>query len=309
MTLDRSQFAINTLQWTDLAKGWEYDDPAFLGKQPRVLAEAAESGFAAVMMEVLPTQTIRAYRELLAENGLRAAPGYLQVPLPESHGVTLEPGSAAEFRWFDGVRRRADETHALGLDTLFLSAEMVTGGGMPRFDEAAGVGHAFDRARLERYTDLLGRAAEILTAEGIRPAFHNHVGSWVETREEIEHVLAAIPESVLGAGFDLGHLFWAGADVRGMLREHRDRIAALHLKDLDVDRVRRLRAEPGPYTRSTDDLFLEPGLGGVPLLEYLGELPDAFGGWIVVEVDRPSMEPLASARASWKWVESNFPAV
>lgn len=306
MTLTRSQFAINTLQWTDLSKGWEFDEPAFLDKQPRVFSEAAEVGFSAVMLEVLTTQTIRAYRELIERSGLEVAPGYLQLPLPESHGVTLAAGSAAEFHWFDGVRRRADETHALGLDTVFLSAEMVTGGGMSRFDEVTGVGHDFDRARLERYTDLLGRAAEILTAEGIRPAFHNHVGSWVETQDEVEHVLDAIPESVLGAGFDLGHLYWADADVPGMLRKYRDRVAALHIKDLDVERVRQLRAEPGPYLSSTEGLFLEPGLGGVPLLDYLGELPDDFGGWIIVEVDRPSMEPLASARASWTWVEDNF---
>ncbi|MDA3630408.1 sugar phosphate isomerase/epimerase [Saccharopolyspora sp. WRP15-2] len=308
MTLNRSQFAINTLQWTDLARGWEFDDPAFLDKQPRVLREAAEAGFPAVMLEVLTTQTIRSYRRLIDQVGVQVAPGYVQIRLPEAHGIALTPGSAEEFHWFDGVRRRADETHALGLDTVFLSAEMVTGGGMSRFDEVAGVGHDFDRARLERYTDLIGRAAEILTAEGIRPAFHNHVGSWVETQQEVEHVLDAIPDSVLGAGFDLGHLFWAGADVTGLLRRYRDRIAALHVKDLDVERVRHLQADPGPYTSSTDGLFLEPGLGGVPLLDHLGELPETFDGWIIVEVDRPSMAPLASARASWKWVETNFPA-
>jgi inosose dehydratase len=245
---------------------------------------------------------------LLAETGLRAAPGYVQIRLPEEHGVTLAPGSAAEFHWYDGIRRRADETHALGLDTVFLSAEMVNSGGMPRYDEVAGTGYAFDRARLERYTDLIGRAAEILTAEGIRPAFHNHVGSWVETQAEVEHVLDAVPDSVLGAGFDLGHLFWAGADVPGLVHKYRDRVAALHIKDLDVARVRHLRAEPGPYPSSTDNLFLEPGLGGVPLLDYLGALPETFAGWIIVEVDRPSMEPSASARASWKWVAANFPA-
>ncbi|WP_051899083.1 sugar phosphate isomerase/epimerase family protein [Sciscionella sediminilitoris] len=309
MTLDRSQFAINTLQWTDLASGWEFADPAFLAKQPRVLREVAESGFTAVMLEVLPTQTISAYRTLIGESGLRVAPGYLSVPLPEEHGVTLAPGSAEEFRWFDGIRWGADETLLLGLDTVFLSAEMVTGGGMPRFDVAAGVGHGFDAGRLERFTETIGRAAEILTAEGVRPAFHNHVGSWIETQEEVEHVLDAIPDTVLGAGFDLGHLYWAGADVPGMMRRYRDRIAGLHIKDLDTARVAELRAEPLPYFASTGNgFFLEPGLGGVPLLDHLRELPENFDGWIIVEVDQPSIEPLASAKASWRWVTENFPS-
>lgn len=308
MTLDRSQFAINTLQWTDLSQGWEFDDPTFLDKQPRVLREVTDSGFPAVMLEVLSTQTIAAYSRLVAETGLRVAPGYVQVPLPEDHGMEIQPGTAAAFHWFDAVRRKADETLALGLDTIFIAPEMVTTGGMPRYDVAAGVGHVADRARLERCTEALGRAAEILTAEGVRPAFHNHVGSWIETQEEVEHVLDAIPASVLGAGLDLGHLYWAGADVTDMLRRHGDRVDALHIKDLDVDRVAALRAQPRSYPESIKGaFFLELGLGGVPLLDYLRALPDTFDGWIVVEVDQPSMAPLESARTSWKWVESHFP--
>lgn len=309
MSLSRDHIALNALQWIDVSVSWEYAEPQFLAKQPRVLAEVKESGFGAVMLEVLPTQTLQAYRSVIDDSGLRVAPGYIQVGLPEDHGLDLRPGSADRFRWFDAVRRRAEESNFCGLDTVFLACEMRTQGGMPRIEKAAAVGADFDQARLDRVVELIGEAAQVLTAEGIRPALHNHVGSWIETQSEVEYVLDSIPESTLGAGFDIGHLVWAGGDPVGLVTKYRDRVAALHVKDIDVGIAEASRATPSPYFEvMAGRFFLELGLGGIPLKPTLDALPDTFDGWVIVEVDKPSMPPLESAKTSWAWVEQNVPA-
>jgi sugar phosphate isomerase/epimerase len=260
-----------------------------------------------VMIEVLDTQTLQAYRRVLEQADLRPAPGYVQVALPEERGLSLTRGSAEWVRWFDPVRRRAEETNYLGLRTVFLAAEMNLGG--PRVTEAAAVGAFFDRGRLERQTEYLADAAEVLRAEGVYPGLHNHVGSWIETEAEIEHVLGQVGADLLGASFDVGHLAWAGIDCVSFLERYRERLVDVHVKDLDLSIAAASRVTPTPYYDVSDQrFFLEPGLGDLDLDGVVRALGEDFPGWVIIEVDRASLELFESAKVSWRWVEQTFPA-
>jgi inosose dehydratase len=115
--------------------------------------------------------------------------------------------------------------------------------------------------------------------------------------------MGAVPR--LAAGFDVGHLAWAGADPVAMVTRYAGRVSDLHLKDLDLAVAAATRAAPTSYQEaSSQRLFLEPGLGDIDLAGVIAALPEAFAGCLVIEVDRPSMEPDASARQSFAWVES-----
>lgn len=316
MVLSRDHFSLNTLQWITVSLGestgehgsvgWEFDLSSFLPKQPVVLGQVREAGFSSVMLEVLPTQTLQSYARVVEESGLRLSPGYVHIGLPEEFGRDHSADREAHFRWFDGLRRRAEESNFMGLDRVFLAADMAPG--RPRIDVAAAVGHDFDRARLDRVANLIGEAAEVLQAEGVVPALHNHVGTWIETEEEFGYVLDAVPPALLAAGPDLGHLAWTGADVVAWVAAHADRISDLHVKDLDLDLAAESRAEPTPYFDvMSRRFFLEPGLGDVPIAEALAGLPEDFDGTVIVEVDKPSMDPFESAKTSWNWVASHYP--
>ncbi|MFT4230446.1 MAG: sugar phosphate isomerase/epimerase [Microbacterium sp.] len=304
------KFALNAIQWIsvkedpndpDSADLWRYADPAFVAEYPDVLREIGDAGFEAAMMEVLDTQTLQNYKAMLDASGLQPAPGYLQVPIPSDHGGRLERGSFERAHWFDLTRRRAEESNYMGLDTIFIAPEVNYEG--PRFKDRVAVGHDFSQDRLDEVVEYLADACEVLKAEGIRPGLHNHVGTWVETEPEIDHVLGQIDESLLGASFDVGHLEWAGIDAPRFLAKWADRLVDLHVKDLDVDVARASREAPTTYREATDKgLFLEPGLGGLDLVGALDALPADFGGWVIVEVDRASMDPVDSARVSAEWV-------
>lgn len=317
MTLTRDHFSLNTLQWITVSLGdasgepgsvgWEFDRPRFLSRQPAVLEQVRDSGFSAVMLEVLPTQTLQRYARVVAESGLRVTPGYVHIGLPEEFGRRFGMDDDDHFRWFDGIRRRAEESLFMGLDRIFLAADMAPG--RPRIDEAAAIGHAYDAARLDRVANVIGEAAEVLVAEGVTPALHNHVGTWIETEDEYEYVLDTVSPSLLAAGPDLGHLAWTGVEVVDWVARHADRISDLHIKDMDLQLAAAARETPTPYFDvMAQRFFLEPGLGDVPLREALAELPADFGGTVLIEVDKPSMEPFASARRSWAWVAENYPA-
>ena len=149
----------------------------------------------------------------------------------------------------------------------------------------------------------------MLASEGIRAGLHNHVGTWVETEHEIDRVLSAISPDLVGASFDVGHLAWAGIDPVSTLTKYSDRLVDLHIKDLNLEVAAASRSTHTPYREATDrGLFLEPGLGGMDLDGILAALPEGFPGWIIIEVDRASMEPFASARASRAWLEATIPA-
>ena len=317
MALTQEHFSLNTLQWITVSLGdstgepgsvgWEFDRPSFLTRQPVVLGQVREAGFSSVMLEVLPTQTLQAYARVVADSGLQVTPGYVHIGLPEEFGLDHGSDDEARFRWFDGIRRRAEETRFMGLDRVFLAADMAPG--RPRIDEAAASGHAFDAARLDRVANMIGEAAEVLAAEGVTAALHNHVGTWIETEDEYEYVLDAVSPSLLAAGPDLGHLAWTGTDVVAWVAAHAGRISDLHVKDMDLVLAKSARETPTPYFDvMAQRFFLEPGLGDVPIRAALAELPDDFSGTVLIEVDKPSMEPFESAKTSWAWIAENYPS-
>ena len=303
------KFALNAIQWInvkedpsdlDSASLWRFADPSFVAEYPGVLAEIRRAGFEATMLEVLDTQTLQNYAAMIEESGLALAPGYVQVPLASAHGGRLERGTSERIHWFDAVRRKAEESNYFGLSTIFLAAEVDQSA--IRWQKPA-IGYDFSQDRLDELTDLIDEAVDVLNAEGVRPGLHNHVGTWVETEQEYEHVLNSIDASRLGASFDIGHLEWAGIDAKKAIEKWGARVQDLHLKDLDLEIARRTREDGLSYERATDlGLYREPGLGQLDLPGILSALPDGFGGWVIIEVDRASMEPVASARHTAAWV-------
>jgi myo-inositol 2-dehydrogenase / D-chiro-inositol 1-dehydrogenase len=132
-----------------------------------------------------------------------------------------------------------------------------------------------------------------MTAEGVTPCLHQHVGSWIETPEETEAVLAAISPDLLLFGPDTGHLAWAGADPADLIERHLDRVGAVHLKEYGAGVAGQARTDRWSYREATArHAFTEPGRGDVDFAAVLKVL-SRFDGWYVVEVDIPD-QPTAA---------------
>ena len=105
----------------------------------------------------------------------------------------------------EAAKRHAAMQAELGNTEVFIAAKLT-----PERMEHPAIGFGGDEATLGRVIDGLGAAAVAITAEGVTPALHPHVGSTVETEPEVRAVLDAIPASDLSFGPDTGHLAWAG---------------------------------------------------------------------------------------------------
>jgi len=306
--MKRSQFAINPIQWNHTPEAFELrNDPVFRNNRlPDVYSEVAASGFDRIMLEMVDCMTVQRYKQILDAHELTLAPGIVPVPFPFDLGIEITPGTAAWVRWFDPVRRLAELSNHFGLDSAFLCPHMPPTN--PRFAIAAATGIGFDQDRLDRVVEYIAAAAEILRYEGIRGALHNHVGTWIETQHEVEYVLDSIDATILGAGFDLGHLEWVGADTEHLLHKYRDRVYDLHIKDIDLGVAANMRESRLPYLSTYETkFFVEPGQGDVKFERLFAILGDEFEGSIIIEVDRASTTPFESAKTSWEWVCDQTP--
>ena len=282
---------LNPLPWVLTADGFELTEPVLRG----AFAEVATTGFVGIHADPPADMSPAAYRDLLAEFGLRPAPGYF------SAAFHAEPTREV----VEAAKQHAAIQAELGNTEAFIAGTLVD------YRKAVpAVGADFDPALLERTIQSLGAAAEAIVGEGVRPVLHPHVGSLVEVEHEVRAVLEGIPASVLGFGPDTGHLSWAGMDAPSIMSEYADRIGAMHLKDVHLDQAAAARAAGADYhtaTREAFTIWTEPGRGDLDLVAALDTLPAGFGGWIIVEVDVPEAPSnLASTELSARWVTEHL---
>ncbi|GAA2166806.1 sugar phosphate isomerase/epimerase [Pedococcus bigeumensis] len=130
----------------------------------------------------------------------------------------------------------------------------------------------------------LDRLAAAAAARGLTATLHPHVGTMVETGEETDRVLAG---SRIGLCLDTGHLLIGGGDPVRVAREHPDRIAHTHLKDVRLDLARQVQAGETTYTDAVAaGMYVPLGQGDVDIAAIVQALEDSgYAGWYVLEQD------------------------
>ncbi|PRB07511.1 sugar phosphate isomerase/epimerase [Microbacterium sp. MYb64] len=286
------RLAINPLPWTFGPTG-----PTLSESSLRVaLAELAPTGFRALHTSVPEGIELASYTALLDEYGFRAAPGYVSGPFDqeELHDELVET-----------VRAHARLIRELGLDVTF-----VAGGLDAERMMRPAIGEGSDPGRTRRIADGLARAAEAAAGEGVRLALHPHVSSIIETEEEIRAILDATTGSALGFGPDTGHLAWAGMVPAQIISDYRDRVIAMHVKDVSLSGMQQAIRYSDDYMTAAfvRGIWTEPGRGVVDFDAVFDALPEGFDGWCVVEVDVPNLPSrVESARASFQALTARYP--
>ncbi|XVQ83099.1 sugar phosphate isomerase/epimerase family protein [Microbispora siamensis] len=149
------------------------------------------------------------------------------------------------------------------------------------------------------YAGRIGAAAARCRDRGLEPVFHHHLGTDVETPEEIERLLDSTDVSLC---LDTGHLWLAGGNPVAAIREWSSRIRQVHVKDASRDVLARIRASGGDlWDLIAAGGFPPLGQGDLDLPAVLAELRrSGYEGWIVIEQDVPAFrasDAEAQARA------------
>ncbi len=233
-----------------------------------------------------------ALERALSERALRIAEVYACIECDEDGPVAgaLEAG-----------RGKLADLHAAKGDTL-VAALPVGPARIPfgaRADDPAAprmTDAGFER--LARLLETLGREARDL---GHTLAFHNHVGTYVETPEEVDRLFAAADPQLVGSCLDVGHFLLGGGDPVATLRRYGDRVRHVHLKDVDpaVHVAMRSGDVPGFLEGLRARVFCEVGRGSLDVEGVLSALDAAdYAGWIMVEQDTTWRAPSESAAMS-----------
>lgn len=153
-----------------------------------------------------------------------------------------------------------------------------------------------DFAAMARRLDELGKRTADL---GITLAYHNHFGNLGQAPDEVEAVLSRTDPRRVRLLLDIAHWQAGGGDPVQAVRRYSDRLAFLHLKDLQ-------RFAPDVNGRSFR--FVDLGKGEVDVRGVLAELSrTAFAGWGIVELDAvtdASLTPLQCAQRSKDYLAS-----
>jgi len=264
--------------------------------QPEILAQIAKAGYAGAPASAPSIDEVDAVRAMFDEAGLRPAPGYLGAAF-------WDPDQAGE------IVARAGEmaaiAAALSLTEVYVAANLTP-------ERRAVSGHvraedALDDAGYATMAGTLNRVGEATLKHGVRASFHNHVGSFIETRAEIDELFSRVDHSLVFHGPDVGHLAWAGDDVVSYVRDYLDEITTMHIKDINPEVRLQGVAESWDYSTFSDHgIFTELGTGFVDFPAMFDVLRDrGFSGWIVVETDVTQLPTaLESATVSRDYLRS-----
>ncbi|KAK3584117.1 hypothetical protein CHS0354_035193 [Potamilus streckersoni] len=119
---------------------------------------------------------------------------------------------------------------------------------------------------------------------GVKVLFHHHIGTWIETPEEIDRLLN---DTIIDICFDSGHCFFGGGNPLEMVKKYYSRVGVIHFKDCEPQVAERSRREGWDAFESLrHGIFPELGKGGINFQGITDHLKTMnYSGWIIVEQD------------------------
>ncbi|MGK6316443.1 myo-inosose-2 dehydratase [Neorhizobium sp. DT-125] len=260
---------------------WANDDDQTLGAHiptEQILREAAEIGFDGIENGHRWPDNPEELKQLLGSHGLAFVSGWFSLNLLTR---SVEDEQKAIQPHLDKLKHNgckvciACETSnsVQGLQVPLSESPVLTPEEMKAFG-----------AKVEELAAFTAR-------QGIRLVYHHHMGTVVETPEEIDAFLKATgPETRLL--FDAGHCYFGGngKDPTPVLAKYVDRVSHFHAKNVRPAVMRQVRetgmsfmdgVRAGVFTVPGDE---DGGIDFAPLLNILKAA--GYDGWIVIEAEQ-----------------------
>jgi inosose dehydratase len=257
---------------------WINDDMPELGADTaleQVLAEARDIGFTGIELGGRFPRDPPTLIALLARFQLVLVAGW--------YSANLLTCSAREE--IAALQAHLDLLKTLGC-TVFIIAETSNAIHGIR-NRALSASPRLDRAGWAHFGDKLTEVADYLAAAGMRLAYHHHLGTVVESGEDLERFLEYTGPTV-GMTIDTGHAALGGVDAVSLIRTHPQRVAHVHCKDVRFAVFRKIKAEGRCFLSGVlDGMFTAPGDGDLDFRKVMQALAEiSYSGWIIVEAEQ-----------------------
>lgn len=255
---------------------WSNDDMRELGAEISLetcLGQARDIGFEGMELGHKFPRDPAALAEVLGRFGLACISGWYS-------GELLMWGVPEELT---RLRPHLDLLKALGSPVLV-------------FAEVSGAVHGDRRRPLSErplltardWRELGGRLTQLAAAtaaEGVRLAYHHHMGTVVQSEKDIDALMQSTGPEV-GLLLDTGHAVFAGADPAALARRYAARIVHVHAKDLRRAVCEQARSANWSFLEAVlKGVFTVPGDGNVDFAAVFAALRE-YSGWVVLEAEQ-----------------------
>jgi inosose dehydratase len=137
--------------------------------------------------------------------------------------------------------------------------------------------------------------------------YHHHMGTGVQTTEEIDRFMEMTDPELVGLLYDTGHLVFSGEDHLAILKKYVKRIKHVHLKNVRFNMLEKAKREKWSFLQAVrNGAFTVPGDGGLDFGPVFETLKSAgYTGWWVVEAeqDPAKANPLEYALIARRYIK------
>ena len=140
----------------------------------------------------------------------------------------------------------------------------------------------------DKFAKGMNRLGEIANSMGIKLVYHHHMGTVVQTAEEIDRMMDMTDPDKFALLYDTGHLAYCGQDYLAVLKKYAKRIAHVHLKDIRPEVVEKVKKEKLSFLQGVRaGAFTVPGDGCIDFAPVFDELDKSgYEGWMIVEAEQ-----------------------
>ena len=277
--------------------GWTNDDLPELGGQipfEQCVSEMALAGYSGCEVGNKYPRDPAVLNRALALRGLTVCNAWF------SSFLTTKPYAEVEREFL----AHRDFLHAVGARVIGAAEQghSIQGKALPVFEAKP----RFSEEEWKRLCEGLERLGERAREKGMTLTYHHHMGTGVQTAEEIDRLMESTRPDLLGLLYDTGHMVFAGEDHLAVLAKWGKRVRHVHLKDLRAAVLEKAKAGRMSFLDAVKaGAFTVPGDGSVdfaPVFRVLETL--GYEGWWVVEAEQdPALaNPLEYAILARKYI-------
>jgi inosose dehydratase len=169
---------------------------------------------------------------------------------------------------------------------------------------------SFSDQEWELLCEGLNRLGELATEYELELVFHHHMGTGVQTLEEIDRLMCGTDPNFVHLLYDTGHIYVSDGDYMSLLEKHIDRINHVHFKDVRQSVLKECVEKGKSFIDSfLNGLFTVPGDGCIDFIEaFKILLKSNYKGWIIIEAEQdPKLaHPLEYALIARNYIDKNL---
>ncbi len=167
----------------------------------------------------------------------------------------------------------------------------------------------FTPEEFKKLTSGMDHLGKLAREEGMKLAFHHHMGTSVQTIEETERFLNDTNSDYVFLLYDSGHFAFSEEDPVAALKKFISRVGHVHLKDLRTDVFAEVKKADSSFLDAVRaGVFTVPGDGSIDFPSIFNILEENnYEGWMVVEAeqDPAKANPFVYAKMARDYIRTN----